>query len=111
MDYMSKKLGRPYLSRFLREHKLQRFMLTLDQCRAIVDILSEAVTEALINGDEVNIMRLGKLKVVERIPKRPVRDFKTGEFYTMDTPVRVVKFEPAHSLKQKLKELIDEEED
>jgi len=79
-------------------------MLTHDQCRAIVDILSEAIIEALMNGDEVNMMKIGKFKVVERIPKRPVRDFKTGEFYTMETPVKVVKFEPAHSLKQQLKE-------
>ena len=102
---MSKKLGRPYLARFIKDHDLQRFMLTNKQCNTIADMLSEAIMEALMNGDELILMNVGKFKIVERIPKRPVRDFKTGKFYTMETPVKVIKFEPAHSLKQKIKEL------
>jgi nucleoid DNA-binding protein len=84
-------------------------MLTYDNCKTIVDILSEAIIQALMDGKEINLMKIGKFKVVDRIPKRPVRNFKTGEFYTLEEPVRVVTFDPAHSLKQKLKQCGDEE--
>lgn len=64
--------------------------------RAALEQLSEIVSDALENGDEITLPGIGKLKVSER-PARNGRNPKTGEALRIAAK-KVVKYVPAKAL-------------
>ena len=64
--------------------------------RASLEQLSEIVSDALENGDEITLPGIGKLKVSER-PARNGRNPKTGEALRIAAK-KVVKYVPAKAL-------------
>jgi DNA-binding protein HU-beta len=64
--------------------------------RAALDQLGEIVSDALENGGEITLPRIGKLKVSER-PARTGRNPQTGKAITIAAK-KVVKFVPAKAL-------------
>ena len=66
------------------------------QVRALLEQLSEIVSDALENNDEITLPGIGKLKVTAR-PARSGRNPQTGK--TIDIAAKnVVKFVPAKAL-------------
>ncbi|MCU1718743.1 HU family DNA-binding protein [Pseudomonas sp. 5P_3.1_Bac2] len=64
--------------------------------RAALEQLSEIITEALENGDEITLPNVGKFKVTER-PARTGRNPQTG--LTIEIAAKkVIKFVPAKAL-------------
>jgi DNA-binding protein HU-beta len=64
--------------------------------RAALEQLSEIITEALENGDEITLPNVGKFKVTER-PARTGRNPQTGLAIEIAAK-KVVKFVPAKAL-------------
>ncbi|MBU3054779.1 MULTISPECIES: HU family DNA-binding protein [Pseudomonas] len=64
--------------------------------RAVLEQLSEIVSDALENGDELTLPGIGKLKVSER-PARTGRNPQTGAAIEIAAK-KVVKFVPAKAL-------------
>jgi len=104
---MKDKLGRPYISRYLHKHPLQKFMLRKADCDTIVEIIVESIVKAVADGQDVGVSGLGRFIVKDKNPKRPVRNFRTGEFYELDKLVRSLKFEPSTVLKEKMRESLE----
>jgi len=64
------------------------------------DTLVDAITEALVNGESVNLTGIGAIKIVER-QARTARNPRTGE--TIQVPAKkTVKLTPSSVLKNKL---------
>lgn len=70
------------------------------QVRAVLEQLSEVVTDALENGSELTLPGIGKLKVAER-PARTGRNPQTGKSIQIAAK-KVVKFVPAKALSDSL---------
>jgi DNA-binding protein HU-beta len=64
--------------------------------RAVLEQLSEIVSDALENGDEITLPGIGKLKVSER-PARTGRNPQTGKAIEIAAK-KVVKYVPAKAL-------------
>jgi DNA-binding protein HU-beta len=64
--------------------------------RAALEQLSEIVSDALENGDEITLPGIGKLKITER-PARTGRNPKTGEALQIAAK-KIVKYVPAKAL-------------
>ena len=64
--------------------------------RAVLEQLSEIVSDALENGDEITLPGIGKLKVSER-PARTGRNPQTGKAIEIAAK-QVVKYVPAKAL-------------
>jgi len=107
---MKNKLGRIYIAEYLHQHALQKCMLRKQDCNVIVDIVIEAIVNALADGEDVGLVGLGRFITVDKNPKRPVRNFKTGEFYELDKMVRALKFEPSSVLKNKMRDTLEASE-
>lgn len=71
--------------------------------REVTDVINafiETATDTLSSGESVLIAEFGKFAVKQRQPRR-VRDWKNGEFYTMDAYIDV-KFDVSDAFHDRL---------
>jgi integration host factor subunit beta len=85
----------------LVERVAENINLTKKQTEAIVNILLNSITEALSNGDKVELRGFGSFRIRERNP-REGRNPKTGE--TVSIPAKKVPFFKAG---KELREMVD----
>lgn len=76
----------------------ERTALPKSNVKAMVDAFSDAVAEALSEGDKVSIIGFGTFKVSER-SERKARNPKTGEIITIPAH-KVPAFTAGNSLKE-----------
>lgn len=88
-----------------REHLVQemveKFNMTKKDALAILNWLTERITQALKEGKQVKIVGLGTFKVRQRKERTAINP-KTGEKITLP-PTRVPRFTPAKDLKEAVK--------
>jgi integration host factor subunit beta len=85
----------------LVERVAEKINLTKKQTEAIVNILLNSITEALGEGDKVELRGFGSFRIRERNP-REGRNPKTGE--TVSIPAKKVPFFKAG---KELREMVD----
>jgi integration host factor subunit beta len=87
----------------LVERVAEKINLTKKQTETIVNILLNSITEALSNGDKVELRGFGSFRIRERNP-REGRNPKTGE--TVSIPAKKVPFFKAG---KELREMVDDQ--
>jgi integration host factor subunit alpha len=89
----------------LIEHVLKKSGLKRVQAKAIVELFTEGIQAALMDGEVVKIAGLGSFRVRDK-KERPGRDPKTQKGVSISAR-RVVTFRPGPTLKKRIKESIE----
>ena len=78
--------------------------MTIADAQVAIDVLGEALAEALVAGEEINIPKVGKLYTKEIAEKSAVMKMgpSAGKPYTVPAH-KAAKFKPSMGLKESLK--------
>lgn len=103
---MEEMTGRTITKADLIEHLLQRGLERV-QAKAIVELFTDGIEEALMRGETAKITGLGCFRTLDK-KERPGRDLKTQKGVPISAR-RVVTFRPGPTLKKRIAKSVQKE--